>query len=1020
MRTIEAYNYKIGLDVSSLQGGGIITRRELSQIRRDIGALQDPVEKSAAKLDRLRSALNKGGLDASVYAESVRRIKDSFPEAIAAKQRMAEVERQGSAIRKGLMNEEQQYRAEVSRTAALVKQGGLTHDEARQHLRKYRESMPEAIAMQKRLAEAEREAASIRRSLMTDSQRYREEVLRVKAAVRDGGLTHEEAKLQLDNYRKSMPAAVAEQKRLAEAEREVQRITAAGRSDRQLYAAEKQRLAGLVRNHGLAESEARRHLAAYASTLPGVIAAERQRQAALAQVAAIVARNETAAERYQRQLRELNQLHRSGALDARTYGREMQRMQAEMRGGESAVPAVGGAGMTGMIGQLKTLAAGYVTLQAVTSTFEKSFAMENAQKTFEVFTGSVEKGKQLYGDLVKISSTSPISFDAYASSAQTLLSYNATVESIIPSLDMLGNIAAGDQERFKRLAFAFGQVTAAGILQGDELRQLIEGGFNPLAIISKQTGEHMTSLKKRMAEGQISVEMVRQAMESITGSGGRFYKLLEERSKTAGGAVAKLKSELNLLQAAVGTSFHADIAATANSLSSLVASIRGLASSGDDAKSFGSEMASQAIATTNPITLGMRTWRQFKDVVEETKYEFQVMGALGTGILTDLSNAGENLLRGDWDKVRGAFNGDYTYGLLKEAEAAEKARIAIRDKKTEEAETKPTNSTGVKIDHEKVAAQQAESNKPMLEEIASLKDRNLELTMGAEWLKAYKLLNSGADEIVKAEHQALVKRNAELERGKKITEQTDALQKQVATAREAEFIKRRMGITDDSQANQLAELRALGATSTELERHRRLQLEMVGIDERKQQAQNRLAEQKQLETDAESIRDSLRSPHEELAEDFQRLNQMYQSGLLAADQYAAAKMRAAREMLAIPDDLATQTKTFGDGSEIYAARVEDQNRREKQLLESLEAQRLQSHVNALARTEQQRLNTQRQITDQMRQQAIAASQMQRPGANGPAGQTVAGEGMDDPQLERIADAAERTAAAISNWQIIGV
>lgn len=1020
MKTIEAYNYKIGLDVSSLQGGGIITRRELGQIRRDIGALQDPVEKSAAKLDRLRSALNKGGLDASVYAESIRRIKDSYPEAIAAKQRMAEVERQGASIRKSLMNDEQLYRTEVSKTAALVKQGGLTHQEAKEHLRKYRESMPEAIAMQKRLAEAERDAASIRRSLMTDSQRYREEVLRVKTAVRDGGLTHQEAKQQLDAYRSSMPAAVAEQKRLAEAEREVQRITAAGRSDRQLYAAEKQRLAGLVRNHGLAESEARRHLAAYASTLPGVIAAERQRQATLAQVAAIVRQNETAAERYQRQLRELNQLHRSGALDARTYGREMQRMQAEMRSGNAA-PAVNAAGMAGMIGQVRTLAAGYLTLQAVTGTFESSFSMENAQKTLEVFTGSVEAGKKLYQDLITLSAPSPISFAAYSSSAQTLLSYNATVQSIIPSLDMLGNIAAGNEERFKRLAFAFGQVTAQGYLQGDELRQLIEGGFNPLVIISKQTGESVTSLKKRMAEGEISLKMVREAMESVTGTGGRFYNLLEERSQTAGGSIAKLKSQTALLRAELGQMFHGDIIETARSLSTLIESIRGGNDNKESENTFASGMAYKAMVSTTPITLAMNTWREYKNVVAETRYEFQVIGAFGTGILTDLANAGENLLRGDWDKVRGAFNGDYTYGLLKEAEAAEKARIAIRDKK-EEADKPARSSTpsGLKINYEQVKAEQAEANEPLEKEIEKLREKNFELSMGKDWAEQYKNLNSGASETVRAEYQQLVTRNKELERGKKIKDETDDLQKKITLARDVDWIKRNTRLTDDDSAKQLAELRALGATSTELKNHLNLLGQMAEIEKKGEAEKASVAKRKELEKDAEKIRESLRSPREELAADFAKLSEMYQAGLLAADQYAAAKMRAARELMAVPDDLATKSKSFGDGSEIYAARVEDQNRREKQLLESVEAQRLQAHVNALARTEQQRLNTQRQITDQMRQQAIAAGQMQRPGSSGPAGQPAAGERSDDSQLERIAEAAEKTAAAISNWQIIGV
>ncbi len=88
-------------------------------------------------------------------------------------------------------------------------------------------------------------------------------------------------------------------------------------------------------------------------------------------------------------------------------------------------------------------------------------AMETAQSALNVFAGTKEAGGKLFADLRRMSATSPINIDSYSQSAQTLLSYGAAVETVVPSLTMLSNIAGGDQERFKRLSFAFGQVTAA-------------------------------------------------------------------------------------------------------------------------------------------------------------------------------------------------------------------------------------------------------------------------------------------------------------------------------------------------------------------------------------------------------------------------------------------------------------------------------------------------------------------------------------------------------------------------------
>ena len=74
----------------------------------------------------------------------------------------------------------------------------------------------------------------------------------------------------------------------------------------------------------------------------------------------------------------------------------------------------------------------------------------------------------------------------------------------------------GNAERFQRLALAFSQVSAAGKLQGQDLLQMVNAGFNPLQEISKKTGESMLELKERMSDGRISLKEVEEAMKSAT------------------------------------------------------------------------------------------------------------------------------------------------------------------------------------------------------------------------------------------------------------------------------------------------------------------------------------------------------------------------------------------------------------------------------------------------------------------------------------------------------------------------
>ncbi len=53
-----------------------------------------------------------------------------------------------------------------------------------------------------------------------------------------------------------------------------------------------------------------------------------------------------------------------------------------------------------------------------------------------------------------------------------------------PVLQALGDVAAGDREKFHRLSLAFGQTQAKGRLMGQEVLQMTEAGFDPLQQIS--------------------------------------------------------------------------------------------------------------------------------------------------------------------------------------------------------------------------------------------------------------------------------------------------------------------------------------------------------------------------------------------------------------------------------------------------------------------------------------------------------------------------------------------------------
>lgn len=160
---------------------------------------------------------------------------------------------------------------------------------------------------------------------------------------------------------------------------------------------------------------------------------------------------------------------------------------------------------------------------------------------FDVLVGSQEKSAAILSDLYKYADDTIWDRKELIASAQTMIGFGSSVESVTSDLKMLGDIAMGDKNRIQQLALVFGQISAAGKLQGQDLLQLINAGYNPLQDIAKMTGQTMAEVRKQMSDGAISIDMVRKAMQMATSEGGRYNGMTEKLAETAAGKFDQMK-----------------------------------------------------------------------------------------------------------------------------------------------------------------------------------------------------------------------------------------------------------------------------------------------------------------------------------------------------------------------------------------------------------------------------------------------------------------------------------------------
>lgn len=242
-------------------------------------------------------------------------------------------------------------------------------------------------------------------------------------------------------------------------------------------------------------------------------------------------------------------------VDKKEFDRQMREVNARFSELERTATKSGssidstfkkiGAGIAGYfaIGQMQNFAREVIKVRK---------EMEQLEISFKTLTGSEKAGKAMYDEIVKFGQQTPLLEKDLAKAAQTMLAFNIEQEKVVPLLKQFGDISMGDAQKLQSLALAFSQTSSTGKLMGQDLLQMINAGFNPLAEIARKTGRDMGELKEEMSEGKISVEMVEDAFKSATSEGGKFHGMLTSMGDSMGGALSNLEGSLDKFYNRIG------------------------------------------------------------------------------------------------------------------------------------------------------------------------------------------------------------------------------------------------------------------------------------------------------------------------------------------------------------------------------------------------------------------------------------------------------------------------------------
>lgn len=213
-----------------------------------------------------------------------------------------------------------------------------------------------------------------------------------------------------------------------------------------------------------------------------------------------------------------------------------------------------------LAGSIRNVVGAMALFQGVKSIVKMGADLEQSKISFDVLLGSAQKAKIMLDGINKFANDTPYENKGLIDNAKMMLSFGTSAEKILPNLKMLGDIAMGDANKMSSLTLAFSQMSSAGKLQGQDLLQMINAGFNPLQImaqnLAKSTGitfdAAYAKMRKHMEDGKVSASMVEAAFKQATSKGGLYFGMMEKMSKTTWGIFSTLLGTIRQTGAEIG------------------------------------------------------------------------------------------------------------------------------------------------------------------------------------------------------------------------------------------------------------------------------------------------------------------------------------------------------------------------------------------------------------------------------------------------------------------------------------
>lgn len=183
---------------------------------------------------------------------------------------------------------------------------------------------------------------------------------------------------------------------------------------------------------------------------------------------------------------------------------------------------------------------------------------ELQQVSLRAIIQDARRADQIFSQIKGLAVISPFQFGDLVGYTKQLAAFQIPVNELYGTMKSLADVSAGLGVDMDRIILAYGQIRSAGVLRGQELRQLTEAGIPALESLRKKleevrgkaqtTDDVFNAISKR----QIPFEYIREMFTTMTEDGGMFYKMQEIQAASLKGMVSNLADSYKIMMNDIG------------------------------------------------------------------------------------------------------------------------------------------------------------------------------------------------------------------------------------------------------------------------------------------------------------------------------------------------------------------------------------------------------------------------------------------------------------------------------------